>query len=88
MDEMSVEELIARRNKVNEEIAVWQRKAAVAKADEERIRKEIARCLETLKTEFGCDTFEDAQALLQKLKAEAQSKVEEMERVLDDLCRS
>ena len=85
MDDTSVEELIQKRNQLNKELASWQNKAAVAKADEERIRKEISSYLEILKNEYGCTSFEDAKEKLEKLKRLALTQIEGLEAQLNDL---
>lgn len=80
-----IDALLKRRDALAKEITAWQSKAAVAKADEARLKKEIAQALSELKTQFGCSSYEEAVTLLEELKAEASDVCDQLEEKLSAL---
>lgn len=80
-----INELVERRNKIEAEIASMQQKAAVARAEDARLRGEIAKLLTSLKEEFNCSTLEEAKALRDSLMAGIEKQCDELEAKLDAL---
>lgn len=80
-----IEDLIKRRNKIEADTSILNQKAAVARAEEERISKEIAKHLTTLRDEFHCNTLQEAEALRDGYMEEIDSKLKEMEEKISAL---
>lgn len=80
-----INELMARRNKIETEIASLQQKAAVARAEDARLRGEIAKLLTALRDDFNCTTLEEAKALRDKLVADVETQCDELEAKLNAL---
>lgn len=88
MSTMTVEELVAKRTSLEKDLRSWQQKAAVAQAEEDRIKKEIAEDLTRLKEEFNCSTLDQAKELRDTLLTELESLCGELETKLNDLRNS
>lgn len=80
-----VEELVKKHKELQAELQSWKNKAAVAKADEARIKKELSALLKELKEEFGCSTYEEAVELRDTKLKEYALQVEELEGKLNAL---
>lgn len=81
--ELDVAELLRKRNTIAKEITQLQERAAVAKADEERIGKELVAALATLKETYGCSSQAEAEELLQTKVTKANQLVKDLEERLD-----
>jgi hypothetical protein len=88
MTDMTVEQLVSKRTSLEKELRSWQQKAAIAKADAERIKNEITADLAKLKETFGCDTIEQAKELRSALLAQLDERCTELESQLNDLRNS
>lgn len=81
----SVEEILAEKDRLEARLRTFQNKAAVAEADEARIKKELALLLKELKDKFGCASYEEAVELRDSLLEEYQKKVMDLEEKLNAL---
>lgn len=88
MTDMTVEQLVSKRTSLEKELRSWQQKAAIAKADAERIKNEITADLAKLKETFGCDNIEQAKELRSALLAQLDERCTELESQLNDLRNS
>ena len=85
MSGVTVEQLVAKRTSLEKELRSWQQKAAIAKADAERIKQEVVQDLTKLKEQFGCTTIEQATELRDALISQLDEKCSELEKQLNDL---
>lgn len=82
---MNVDELLKKREELKKTISSWQEKAAVAKANQTRIKKELSDNLEILKNDFECSDFAEAKAKLKALQEEVEESITEIETRLNAL---
>lgn len=75
----NVEELLNRKNQLTKELASLQNKAAIAKNDADRLKKEITESLGELKSKFGCDSYKEAVAKRDSLVKEANEILDNLE---------
>ena len=81
----TAEDLIRRKDKLKRELAGFQQKAAVAEADERRIKAELEGHLEVLPTKYGCSSFPEAEAGLARMRDSLTTELDELEAILDAL---
>ena len=79
------QDLLERKKLLEGRLQTWQTKAAVAESNVKRLKEEIAAALSTLKTQYGCDSYEDAVKLRDTLTAKTEEKFAQLEKVLDAL---
>lgn len=60
MADITAAELTRKRDTIKKELSALQQQAAVAKADEARIKQELKEALEELKTTYGCSSYDEA----------------------------
>lgn len=80
-----IDSLIQRREALRKELSSLQNKAAVAKADEDRISKEIAGDLKLLKDRFGCGSYEEATNLRDSMVKELTELCDSLEDTLSKI---
>lgn len=85
MADMTVDQLIEKRNELDKNLSDLRNKAAVAKAESERLAAELATQFAILETEFGCSDFAEAKKKRDELLKSVNSKVLELEARLHDL---
>lgn len=85
MTDRSVDDLLKRRDSLKKNLAEWQEKAAVAKSNQIRIKKELAEKLQVLKEEFECESYAEAEKKLQKMLDEVNRQCEDLETRLNAL---
>ena len=81
----TAEDLIKRKDKLKRELAGLQQKAAIAEADERRIKAELEGLLEVLSTKYGCSSFPEAEADLTRMRDVLTTELDELEAILDAL---
>lgn len=85
MADMTVDQLIEKRNELDKTLSGLRNKAAVAKAERERLEAELSTQFARLQSEFGCSDFTDAKKKRDALLKSINSKVLELEARLHDL---
>jgi FtsZ-binding cell division protein ZapB len=76
---MEIEELLQKREELQKSVSQAQEAAAVARANRDRLKKELQEQLQVLKEDFGCQSFSDAQVKLEEMRAEAESLCDQIE---------
>ena len=81
----TAEDLIRRKDKLKRELVGFQQKAAVAEADERRIKAELEGLLEVLSSKYGCSSFPEAETDLARMRDTLTTELDELEAILDAL---
>lgn len=84
----NVDEILKRRDRIQSELNALQSKAAVAKAESERLGKAIKEDLTKLKDEFGVDSVDKAIALRDQMVEELTSLCDKLEEQINSINES
>lgn len=80
-----LKDLVAKKSSLERELTQWQQKAALAKADEERLRGEIVKGMQVLQSEFGCSSYQEAVEKREAMLTELKESLDELEAKLNAL---
>lgn len=87
MTEITATELVRKKEALQKELQTLQREAAVAAADAERIKGELGKALEELKAEYGCSSYDEAEALRDSLLSDLAQKCDDLEERINAIRR-
>lgn len=74
-----VEDILARRTALSNELSSMQNRLAVAKDNENRLKNELMEVMVSIQNDFKCNNLEEAEARLKEMLKEASSSLDAVE---------
>lgn len=74
-----VEDILARRTALSNELSSMQNRLAVAKDNENRLKNELMEVMVSIQKDFKCNNLEEAEARLKEMLKEASSSLDAVE---------
>ena len=74
-----VEDILARRTALSNELSSMQNRLAVAKDNENRLKNELMEVMVSIQKDFKCNNLEEAEVRLKEMLKEASSSLDAVE---------